>query len=504
MDLLLCISFYFSPSDVICCRRVSKSWQECFTNPYFLRTVLIRNFPEAREVRALGSIGLIKFPLATGSSRSFSWVRTFDNVAARYQALYDGRPRSVSKIRIGEGDYCPVRPWDRRFRSYVTLNEPELNWTYDCGLLVYLDPETNCYVLVGIESKASSSVTIPFDMTRHSRSVRRIRLIDGILIFEWSEKDPLPSLGYRNPILRHSVTAFDIAQQRPSQAPDWSVSLRGEWNLHPLGLNPEHDRFFSTHNATHYVVYTWTRRPAATMTTANIKESIEIWNFQQSPPKLIKRFKESDLDYYDIRQRSTPLFWKIEIDERMIYVVEDGCRELIGSDVGTGLLPTTYYERVVGIPIIGYGPSWEDNGGPGASTMAIKSLGPRRATCRRYEGSHPSRIKIREFRGELAQICISVTVQARCDPQSIWIEGKNWGPVQVQQNGAHINCRRFEASFGEERWLIGEDNVNRDIMILRFDKTETRTGRFPKRQFPLQTQSLAQKQNVELNLDKSA
>src|SRR6187402_1675052 len=110
------------------------------------------------------------------------------------------------------------------------------------------------------------------------------------------------------------------------------------------------DRFFSTHSETHYALYLWQPNRSAWGEDEPI-EALAIWDISspssyrpsEDPtgkgkpdensegPRVIRRFSFTDLDFYKIRQRSTPVLRSLELDENHVFVVEEDHRWIVGQ-----------------------------------------------------------------------------------------------------------------------------------------------------------------------------
>lgn len=276
------------------------------------------------------------------------WAEVFPKVARRYHYLRAAKPRLIEKIDVmqqgmvrgGRGHwkqqqqqrqqqqqerterksknglplppplphFRAVQPWNRqlRFDSYkADFQCADPTWCVDGGLLVYREPEPEPGVMnsgtsaggrwVAYDLETQHRFTVPFDdeAAGSRKTVRRVRLACGVLIFEWCEAEPYHhyQLGdHREMVYRHFATAFDVQRSSPhtwlpsspssssassstkssplspprasvvrSAAPpsSWSITFRSEWKIHFLGLSLGHDRFFSAHTASHYALYMW-------------------------------------------------------------------------------------------------------------------------------------------------------------------------------------------------------------------------------------------------------
>lgn len=441
-DLFLLIIWYLSPRACVRCRAVSRRWHAAFTSEDISLLLLRWNIPRCRELRlaaaaASGSFLTAKFPpnvqaeLEEVAAQPHNWSPTFADVARRYFYLNKGRPRVVEKLELAPSSqehgsvfsFWGVAHWNRFLRvSYGTCNfhYPDPVWWYsqEDGVLVYpaaLEvPPDRCdgHVYHILDLATGQRVPVPFDV--RARHVRRVRLAQGVLIFEWAEALPYHQLNDREVVHRHFVTAFDVIR-KPSGAAagrTWMVEFRSEWKLHFLGLPLNRsDRFFSAHTATHYAVYFWQpnrslyqddpieqlavwdisspspyrpsedpqggKRPAVARAPSL---PTGLWNGQKSTsagdirglvdttaklktprraslaiatagPQVIRRMAWRELDFYGLRQRATPRLRSLALDSQNLYVIEEEHRWADGQHSSLSP-PRVHLVRSTGIPVI--------------------------------------------------------------------------------------------------------------------------------------------------------
>lgn len=520
-DLFLMVTRNFDPIDIVRCRLVSKSWLREFTDESFLRDVLVREYDEAKDVHALLDLES-KHAIDRSSWNDFgqlrdAWRRTFDRVVARRRALKSGRPRSVTKLDLRSGltnlldnqadvrgCHIPVFPWGRYHRSArvdvwpeerVPTDLLETKWTYDSGLLVYPDMiEIKSYVLLDIER--GTIAIVPFDIK--DRIVRRIRLKHSLLVFEWAEAKPYHKLNELEEVHRHYVTAFDVQSAEDSfpWLSQWTITFRSEWKLHYLGFPLSvQDCWLSDHSTTHYAAYIWQANRSAWGQNEPI-ESLLIWDISQPSiyrsfddpsdvsqvsigPRLVKKLSYLDLDFLTIRQRDTPFLRKIALDESAcVYFFEEGCQRERGSHVGHGYGAgrsnprDVVWERIVGIPILGPGPNWEDRLGKDSTfsgdwqqtdCSSPDLLTPKRATCWRYAGMG-SGIRNQVVRDESAGITYSV-VQRTIGFPEIWVSsGSHSWSTEIDLQDIQWRWKQID---GDELYLVIESNE--ELHVLHFD-----------------------------------
>ncbi|OTB01550.1 hypothetical protein M426DRAFT_323438 [Hypoxylon sp. CI-4A] len=387
-DLFLLITSYLSPQDSVLCRRVSRSWLSAFTNENVSWTLMRWHFPRSREMRQ-----------ATAESddekkkkkkKQPNWARLFAKVARRYYYLRAAKPRLTEKIDcVHEGGalFRAVTPWTRWLRwneSTAVFQHRDPTWCFDDGLLVYQEAVSTQWVAYDLETR--HRFPVPFDSLE--KTVRRVRLTCGVLVVEWCEREAYHQLNAQEKVYRHFATAFDVQRSRSSTTSTsdvqststttiWHITFRSEWKIHFLGfpLN-NYDRFFSAHTSTHYAIYIWqpNRSPWG---EEDPLEQLIIWDISNpSPyrpsldpagmhkpdeegPTVINRFTWRDLGFLGLRQRHTPSFREILLDDRNVYVHEEEHRWLAGQH--SSLSPPRHHlVRCTGIPFVGMGPRWRD------------------------------------------------------------------------------------------------------------------------------------------------
>lgn len=293
--------------------------------------------------------------------------------------------------------------------------DPVWSYSQEDGILVYpaaahdapsAEDDGRVYHIVDLAT--GQRIPVPFDV--RSKHVRRVRLAQGVLIVEWAEALPYHQLNDREVVHRHFVTAFDVTR-KPSAT--WDIEFRSEWKLHFLGLPLNRsDRFFSAHTATHYAAYFW--QPNRSLYHVEPIEQLAVWDISRpSPyrpsedakggtrpavtrapslppglwngsngttavrpyglndansaglqrpkagppttapagPRVIRRLAWRDLDFYGLRQRATPQFRNLALDEQNLYVVEEEHRWADGQHSSL-IPPRVHLVRCTGIPIV--------------------------------------------------------------------------------------------------------------------------------------------------------
>ncbi|EGZ76464.1 hypothetical protein NEUTE2DRAFT_98319 [Neurospora tetrasperma FGSC 2509] len=452
-DLFLLVISYLSPRTCVLSRSVSRRWHAAFTDEHISYLLMRWNFPQCREMRLASTTALL--PSASTSdfenitsniaveisctSRNLSpWPETFALVARRYHHLHQGSARVVEKLQMAQPSrentgpspfsFKGVAPWNRFLRleeKTAEFHYPDPAWWYsqEDGVLVYpaevrdmpntpsSDP-AHGYVYQIFDPATGTQIPVPFDVRR--KHIRRVRLAQGVLIFEWAEEHPYHQLNDREVVHRHFVTTFDVVRTPSPSAWTWTIQFRSEWKLHFLGLPINRsDRFFSAHTATHYAVYFWqpnrslyqddpieqlavwdisspspyrpsedptghNRPPAGNRTTSM---SAGLWNGGEthtttttttttaagearkgaSPepdripattgPQVIRRMAWRELDFYGVRQRANPQLRNLSLDDRNLYFIEEEHRWAEGQHSSLSP-PRVHHVKCTGIPIV--------------------------------------------------------------------------------------------------------------------------------------------------------
>jgi F-box domain len=389
-DLLLLIIEHLDACDVVRCQMVSAAWRRTFTAPEFLR-IVIKGYPRARETRQLMSKGLptassresdLQWTTIFNSiaRRYFHLTQGRPRMIKKYKSAIPERLPLANWLPVSPWEYHESQPGGRLYHlnpsePYDTCKSrpgeqrplfPHSFWSYEDGLLVFV-PESPLAFDYDVTERASHSPSakfaimvldlafqrgcqIPFDIK--DKVVRNIRLKSRTLIIEWAEQDPYHALNDSEYVHRHFASCYDVTPQtrpRDGRACAWTVTFRSEWKLHFLGLPlNQRDRFFSTHTKDHYAIYLW--QPNRSMYTGDEEQPIEcllVWDISQprqylpsqdpggkdqpedvsSGPHILSRFNYRQLEYYCIRQQSSPSLIKLCLDseQHTITVRENGC-----------------------------------------------------------------------------------------------------------------------------------------------------------------------------------
>ncbi|KAI1657156.1 hypothetical protein F4813DRAFT_361836 [Daldinia decipiens] len=374
LDIFVIIAQFLAPQDIILSRRVSRAWHVAFTDAIACHRFMTCHFPRSREMRSAGDGG-----------RKIDWARAFATVARRYFHLRAARPRLVEKIdvvREGSAGFRGVPSWDRWLRwddHTAPFQYPDTTWSADGGLLVYQEGASRRWVAYDLETRRLFDV--PFDAK--GRIVRRQRLGDGVLVFEWCQRFAVYSLDTMEMAYRHFATAFDVRRRRggedseESRVGEWDITFRCEWKIIAQDLPlDDNDRFFSSHTATHYALYLW--QPDRSSWLIDPLEELAVWDISQPStyrpsldmaeatkhipdgPSLVKKFSRRDLEFLGLRQRYTPSIREVRLDEANVYVHSEEHRWLAGQHAS--LSPPRHHQvRCTGIPFSGAaGPRWFD------------------------------------------------------------------------------------------------------------------------------------------------
>lgn len=411
-DVFLLVVAHLSARTAVLCRRVSKHWHAVFTGQDLSLQLLKWHFPRCREMRTAyaasdgnipgsgrggnGVAGVVREadhlpgPALGGAGdddddddddQAPSWTLVFATVARRYHHLGSAAPRSIEKIRLGtsgphQDRFYGVATWDRHLRlddKTAPFHHPDPSWCYgDDGVLVYHAHPGDAgedvaaarihvypWRLLDLESGEAQEVPFPHD---DDRVVRRVRLVDGVLAFEWCESTAYHQLNDREECHRHYVTVLDVVRIATRLYPatnnttytnsgTWEITPRAEFKFHLLGLHINaHDRFLSAHTRTHYAVYVWQSNRSPWGEDEPIESAI-VWDITRSPPRIIRRMAWAALAFYGIRQGRTPRLRCLGLDERNLYLAEEEHRWACGSHSSLSP-PRVHLVRSTGIPIL--------------------------------------------------------------------------------------------------------------------------------------------------------
>ena len=316
-DIFMLILWCLSPRTCITCRAVSRQWHVTFTEDSLCRLLLRWNYPRCREsllsaaaaaAAALSPSALagapnnlrVEIEVLARRESSGTWAVVFANVARRYHYMRAARPRLTEKIAMAREPFVfrGVATWNRFLRlddRTANFHYPDPHWTYsqEDGLLVFPDAAAEAdeagEVYRALDLATGGRVPVPFDV--RGKYIRRVRLVQGVLIFEFSEAKPYHQLNDREVVHRHFVAAFDVVRSPAGAASSssfgqswtWTVRFRSEWKLHFLGLPINRsDRFFSAHTSTHYAVYFW--QPNRSLYQDDPIEQLAVWDISSPSP----------------------------------------------------------------------------------------------------------------------------------------------------------------------------------------------------------------------------
>ncbi|KAI2635214.1 hypothetical protein GGS21DRAFT_490427 [Xylaria nigripes] len=427
-DIFLLIISYLSPAETLLCRRVSRAWNKAFTTDHLSWTLMRMYFPNVWEMRD-----------AIRAQSNPDWSSVYLNVVHRHHRLQTAEAKSIEKINITPGSeqdrrFCEIEPWDRELHFVGSPEDKQKgaeaaifqygnsDWCLDDGLLIYRERGFNNYIAYDLQTRSRHSV--PFYVA--DKTVRRLRLADGILVFEWCKRMPSSPVDNQGQFSRHFVTAFDVQKHIKSisssgNARLWDFRLLFQWATHTaLGYQ---DRFFSVHTATHYALYLW--QPSGLVPAkenpeeeaevqselqseerpqVQPEEQLIVWditdvssdrrsqdpddnksfNMVQREPKVIRTFTHQDLAFLGIRQGVEPKLREIFLDEANLYVHEEDHRWLQGKHVSDDR-PHLHDVRSTSIPLSGIGPHWVDE--CGAEGDEAQSFCPRAGSAKRLGAS---------------------------------------------------------------------------------------------------------------------
>ncbi|KAJ5855434.1 uncharacterized protein N7529_009378 [Penicillium soppii] len=473
-DIFWMIMTYLEPSEIVRCRRVSRAWNEAFSNPSILLPLLKRHFPWTKEVKSINT--------ESNNQHQSNGLSLFDKVASRYMYLERGKPRSIQKYRLCNNfgrtekrEWYEVQPWESHSASSRALVErpfPEARWTVENNLIVFPSAEHEVLVLMDLET--DRKFMVPFIIC--GNIIRRIRLEKRLLVIEWADPKAFHWLNDSDGVHRHFASSFDVTK---GVNDSWSITPRNEWKImflgHPLS---ERDRFFSAHSNTHYVIYIW--QPNRSLYTADEDapiESLFVWDISKTSsyrpsldpagrnapddaPCIVSRFGFQDLEFFGVRQRGYPNFQRLEItkNSQAIEITEN-----FGSRPEGGLP----HAITTSIPLTGYGPHWRRDRQRalppywGNSSLHSEFMSPddfsedfwSRAISQVTDGDHL------RFVLHFQQM---LRMGKRVTDLIIWIP---WSKVTIE----NVDFTGQGKLAGCEKYLLGE-NKSRELVIYRFDR----------------------------------
>ncbi|KAL7798537.1 hypothetical protein V8C37DRAFT_368209 [Trichoderma ceciliae] len=416
-----------SATEAILCRRVSRDVHAALTRVDLSISLILAHFPRSLEGRRLRAYLEAD---DRGALERGDWAAVFARLARRYFHLGNAVPWKVVKVPVLKDERLlrGVTPWNR----FLSLNgktapfhfwDPAWTVAPTEGLLVYpaplgedADADADADAGAGAGYRARDldtglEVKVPFDM--RGKIVRRLRISHGILVIEWCEQEASHPLNEFESAHRHYATAYTVRRagswggviprrpdggsaSAPAPAPayTWEFEFRCEYKIHYLGLPVSHqDRFFSTHNGTHYAIYTWqpTRSPWG---EDEPLERLIIWEFgtpspyrpsqdpsgtlkpdDSSGPRIIRSMVNGQLREWGIRQSDTPSLRTMALDECTwdassgsacghVFFTQEEHRWSAGPH-SSPHPPRLHRVKTTGIPLIGEGPRWVDDCGGG-------------------------------------------------------------------------------------------------------------------------------------------
>lgn len=454
-DLFLLVIANLSARAAVLCRRVSRRWHGAFTDGDTGLQLLKWHFPRCREARlafaaaAAADDGIAVSTTGYGTAGhdaagdqtqpspqsgasggsdaagagvdTTDWAAVFAGVASRYHHLRTATPRAVDKVRHGAtedgwaGRFLPVGTWDRHLRlndRTAPFHYPDPGWCYgqEDGLLVYhvYEEGGECpacpWRWLDLETRREG--TVPFAQGR-DRVVRRVRLADGVLIFEWCQRPAGHHPDRVAEAMQHYVTVYDVMcvtpattdshkndreQKLGSGSGTWTITQRTGFhlNLGPTRTGHRNSRFFSTHTNTHYAAYIW--QGDYILQDGYPVETVVIRDIATTPGQqqrgLLRTLPWNTLDFYGVRQRSAPRLRCLGMDDRNLYLTEEEHRWARGAHSSPSP-PRVHLVRTTGIPIIPAPPApggqgaWGGGGGgqeadqPEAEPRQVTVEGPR-------------------------------------------------------------------------------------------------------------------------------
>ena len=508
-DIFLIILHELQVWEVVRCSMVSRTWREVFSDAKYQYLVLKR-YPGARDIR---EVSLLPGP----KSRNVDWAGMMSSVASRYYHLSEGKVDQVSRFKLSAPDqlglFHPVGQWDYhesqpggrlyhenaathlgRLQTKPYLFRPTL-WTYADGLLVFApaipsSTSGKTEILELLDLSTSKRVSVPFSIS--GKIIRNIRLADYTLIMEWAERDPFHSLNDMEQVNRHFVSCYDI--KRAVDGRSWRVKFRSEFKIHFFGLPlNSRDRFFSTHNSKHYVVYFF--QPNRSMYTGDEERPIEslfVWDISMpspylpsmdpagkhrpapsSVPHVLARFPFNELEFLGIRQQSEIKLMSLHVDSEGGHVIwrENICEAAYGY---FDPAERDWRAKTTVFPFLSYGPHEYKRRDkylpPYRGHASMESCDIEEDAIEKY--FVPVMDVVDEKAGvrfNLRETCFTgIGVEQRMDirVKVPWL-GKNGEYVNMQDDELVREVSSMGRIAGDERWIIGQ-NERMELVVCRF------------------------------------
>ncbi|KAM0511337.1 hypothetical protein ACHAPE_010003 [Trichoderma viride] len=410
------ITLYLPPVQVLRCRRISRIIHEALTRDEICITLILKHFPRALEGRRLRQ--LLEADEAESLDKG-DWATAYARLARRYHHLGRAEPWKEIKVPVLRDAKLlqGVATWNRLLslaNRNTSFHYQDPVWTVAPkeGLLVYPAPKTKYSNPEYRARDLATGVEVRVPFVLKGKIVRRLRISHGILAIEWCLNTPNKPFYVNGKFIggefhKHYATLYDVRRtgfwdgiipQRPALGGTpptytWKIKFRCEFLMYPFGFPVNTvDRFFSTHNATHYAVYTWqaTRFPHRTMNdTIRPREQLIIWEigapstYRPSDdvfgtvqrklhfgPRVIRNLADVQLEDWSVLQGHTPSLRTLALDDCTwdasrstacghVFFTEEEHRWSSGGH-SSRRLPRFHLVKTTGIPLIGEGPRWVD------------------------------------------------------------------------------------------------------------------------------------------------
>ncbi|KAK2593909.1 hypothetical protein QQS21_008371 [Conoideocrella luteorostrata] len=425
---------YLSVTDVLICKRISTDISKVLNGSELSISLISLHYPRSLEGRTLRRYIQNE---DNDALDAVDWAAVFAVLARRYVHLESATPWRKEEVKVFNSPALRgVTPWNKFLRmnqSTSMFHYWDPVWTYSPaqGVLVYpAEDDGNSRLVYRLrDSGTGMEFTVPFETV--GKVIRRIRLSHGILIFEWCEERGYLSLNERETAHRHFITAYDVCRTPPGcswagimparsdhgrrQTSSWSVTFRSEWKMHSVGLPLSHrDRFFSTHNRTHYAVYIWqpTRSPWAehgplqqliiweigdplayrpsldpSGTTAPDPAAAAAAPAPAPGPRIIQRLVNQELSNRGILRRNSPCLRALALDDdTWDAATQSACGHVFFHEEehhwsagphSSEHTPRQHHVLSTGMPLLSDGPVWADECG-GSNRLQFCRIGPRK------------------------------------------------------------------------------------------------------------------------------
>lgn len=516
--------------DIVHCQKVSLAWRKAFTASEFLRIALKNypNAREVRQLSLTATdpasegysnlqwrilfnkIACRYFHLTHGRYRSIQKYQTAISERLRLDHWFPVSPFEYHESQPGRR-LCYWNPWEPNNLHHDMGREEQTSlyqhsfWSYEDGLLVFVPSKpltldydaaelpmskVSCdFAIMILDLESQRGVQIPFDIS--DKVVRNFRLRERTLIIEWAEKKAYHALNDSEDVHRHFASCYDISLHEHSGVDDcgrWKVTFRSEWKLHFLGLPLNTlDRFFSTHSKDHYAIYLW--QPNRSMYSGDEEHPIEsllIYDISHScaylpsqdpggkgrpgdiqvGPHLVSRMNYRDLQFFGVRQQSSPSLINFSLDSVQHSITIRENVRIVGQgyfDPAERLMCA----KTTRILFQGKGPhlrqEWDGNLPPYRGNCSMES-----SDILESENWLSGIMDVVDHKADVRFSLAETVFTGRDIQNNALLRIRSIGAMATLDDTTTKQIAYMGKIAGDERFLIGQKDAH-DVVVLRFD-----------------------------------